>query len=152
MDAVTYPDEQVADYITKHFVPVQIDISKDQGAMAQFNAVWTPTVILRDDGGKEYRRSEGFLAPEDLLAELSLSRLQAALHKGKYDEAVSASEDAVLRAQSDPERLAEARYWAGVAAYKASGEGRDLTRHWGPLLKEMPDTAWAKKASFIKDS
>ena len=152
MDAVTYPNEEVVDYISGHFVPMQLNIKEDPGAMDRFEAVWTPTIILRDDGGREYRRSEGFLPPKTLLTELALGRTQAALHNAEYDEAVKHGEEAARFAEGDPERLAEARYWTGVAAYKGSNESGDLVKHWKPLVDEMPESAWAKKASFIKDS
>lgn len=152
MDAVTYPNEQVADYISKHFVPLQLNVVDDPGAMDQFHAVWTPTIILRDDGGHEFRRSEGYLDPKTMIAELALARLQSALHQKRYDEAEPLAEEAVLSAAGDEERLAEARYWAGVAAYKSSDDARKLLGHWKPLLDEMPNTIWARKAGFIKDS
>ena len=120
--------------------------------MDRFHAVWTPTIILRDDGGREFRRSEGFLDAKTLLAELALGRLQAALHLHRYDEALELSKEALRFALDDPERLAEARYWSGVAAYKSSNDGRELLRHWKPLVDQSPNSAWARKASFIKDS
>jgi tetratricopeptide (TPR) repeat protein len=152
MGAVTYPNEQVVETIMEHFVPVQIDISQDKGALERFHAVWTPTLIIRDDGGREYRRSEGYLGPQDLLIELALARTQALLHMGEYDAASKQAKAVIEAASDDRERLAEAKYWAGVAGYKASGESRDLIREWKPLVEQLPDTVWARKASFIKDS
>jgi len=152
MDAVTYPNEQVVDYISRHFVPVQLNVQDDPGAMDRFEAVWTPTIILRDDGGHEFRRSQGYLPPNTMLAELALGRLEAAMHRKNYEEAVKLAQDAVRFAVGDDERLAEARYWSGVAAYKASNDGAKLIEHWKPLVEEMPNSMWAKKASFIQDS
>jgi tetratricopeptide (TPR) repeat protein len=152
MGAVTYPNEQVAEAIMENFVPVQLDISEDKGALERFQAVWTPTLMVRDDGGREYRRSEGYLSPDELLSELALARAQAMLHMGEYDAAVERANRAKNRAKDDPERLAEAMYWAGVAGYKASKDGKDLMAEWRPLVEQHPDTIWAKKAGFIKDS
>src|SRR5688572_13050531 len=152
MGAVTYPNAEVAETIMEHFVPVQIDISHDKGALERFNSVWTPTLIVRDDGGREYWRSEGYLSPETLLAELALARMKAMLQMGEYEAAAGLAKEATKGAANDSERLAEARYWAGVAAYKASGESKDLLREWKPLVDQYPNSVWAKKASFIKDS
>lgn len=150
MGAGTYPKEEVAEFIDKHFVPVQLNVSEDPGAMERFHATWTPTLMVKDDRGREYRRSEGYLNPQELLAELSLGRLKAALGREDYEEAVRISEDALTRSDFDPDRHAEARYWAGVAEYKNSNDAAKLGEHWKQLLREAPDTLWARKASFIK--
>ncbi|MDQ2985377.1 MAG: hypothetical protein M3R13_01490 [Armatimonadota bacterium] len=150
MDAGTYPNEEVAEYIGRYFVPVQINVQEDPGAMERFHTMWTPTIILKDDRGREHRRSQGYLNPQELLAELSLARLAAALDAGDYDEAVTISQDAIARTQFDKNRNAEARYWAGVANYKSTDDPSKLGESWKPLIDEMPDSEWARKASFIK--
>jgi len=150
MGAGTYPKEEVAEFIDKHFVPVQINIKEDPGAMDRFHATWTPTLIVKDDRGREYRRSEGYLSPQELLAELSLGRLKAALGREDYEAAVNMAEDALIRSEFDPDRHAEARYWAGVAGYKNSDDAAKLTDNWKQLLREAPNSVWARKASFIK--
>ena len=149
MDAVTYPNEEVADYINQYFVPVQIDIKQDPGAMERLQAMWTPTIIFRDDRGHEYRRSTGFLSPQEMLAELSMARLAATLVKGNHDAAVEIAAEVERRSKFDANRHAEARYWAGVAAYKQTNDGAKLAEYWKPLIAEAPESEWAKKASFI---
>lgn len=150
MDAGTYPKEEVAEYIDKHFVPVQINVKEDADAMERFHATWTPSLMVKDGRGREYRRSEGFLNPQELLAELSLGRLKAALGGEDYESAVNIAQDALTRSDFDPARHAEARYWAGVAEYKNTDDPAKLGDHWKKLLREAPGSVWARKASFIK--
>jgi hypothetical protein len=150
MDAGTYPSEKVAEYIDKHYVPIQVNIKEDPGAMDRFHTMWTPTLMMKDDRGREYRRSEGFLNPPELLAELSLGRLRAALGREDYVAAVKIAEDALKRSEFDSNRHAEARYWSGVAEYKNSNDAAKLGEQWKQLLREAPNSIWARKAPLIK--
>jgi hypothetical protein len=149
MGAGTYPNEEVADYINSNFVPVQLNVKEDPGAMERYDAMWTPTLIIRDDGGKEHRRSTGYLEPREILAELALARVAAALDKHSYDEAATFAQDADKRSRFDPNRNAEARYWWGVAAYKQADDPSKLGEIWKPMIEEAPSSEWARKASFI---
>src|SRR5512136_870622 len=71
MDAVTYPDEKVVDFIGKSIVPLKL--SFDAKPMADdYNVKWTPTLITINGGGKEHHRTVGFLPPEELIPSLML--------------------------------------------------------------------------------
>lgn len=150
MDAVTYPNADVDQYLKQHFVPVQFNVVEQPDVMELFNTPWTPTIIVLDADGKEHRRSQGYLDPRRMLGELSLARLKAAIDRQDFAGARQVSEDARRLTAGDPEREPEAAYWASVAAYKASEDPNNLVQGWNRLLDQFPESDWAKKAEFIR--
>ena|SRR5438105_2371614 len=150
MGTVTYPNAEVEQYITDNFIPVQFNVEDDPGAMDRFNAVWTPALIVQDVDGREHRRSFGYLDPKRFLAEMSLARVQAALDRHEYEQALKLAEDAQQKCAGDSQHEPEARYWASVAAYKATNDSSKLMDGWNKLLDQFPDSEWAHRAEFIR--
>src|SRR2546427_11212232 len=107
MGAVTYPNPEVDRTIDQYFVPVQFNVQENPGAFQQFNAAWTPTIIIQDAEGREHRRSEGYLDPQRLLGELALARVKEALNRENYQEARSRAQEAVDITRDDPQREPE---------------------------------------------
>jgi len=95
--------------------------------------------------GEEAHRVEGFLGVDDLLAQLELGLGKVLLRREKFGEAEKRFR-AVAETSKDPETAAEATYWAGVAAYKASQDGAKLKETFQALEKKFPSSPWAKKA------
>ncbi|HEY5991495.1 MAG TPA: hypothetical protein VIU10_02860 [Candidatus Udaeobacter sp.] len=58
MDAVSYPDEKVANFIIDKVVPVRI--LADSPLASDFKVTWTPTLVTLDFYGKEHYRTVGF--------------------------------------------------------------------------------------------
>lgn len=150
MGAVTYPDPRVQEEINKHFVPVQFNVVEQPDVMDRFNTPWTPTLIIQDAEGREYRRSQGYLDAARFIAEVALARLVSAIDRRDYQEAVARIDEVIDRTQGDPAREPEALYWAAVARYKASDDPSRLVEGWNTLLDRFPDSEWARKASFIR--
>ena len=67
-----YPNDRVAQFINKNFVPIKIHVKEHPEAFGRFEAQWTPTLIVLDPEGKERYRFEGYLPPEDFLAQLEI--------------------------------------------------------------------------------
>ncbi|MGV3722880.1 MAG: hypothetical protein ACO1SX_18430 [Actinomycetota bacterium] len=150
MGAVTYPNPEVEQYLTQHFIPTQFNVVEQPEAMSRFNTPWTPTLIVLDADGKEHRRSQGYLDPKRLVAELSLARLQAAIVRQGVQLARQLSEETRRLTAGDPVREPETLYWSSVAAYKASNDANNLVQGWNQLLDEFPESDWARKAEFIR--
>jgi hypothetical protein len=150
MGAVTYPNPEVEQYLQQHFVPVQFNVVEQPDVMRRFNTPWTPTLLILDADGKEHRRSQGYLDPKRLLAELSLARLQAAIDRQDFQLAHSLTDEAQRLTRGDAEREPEALYWSSVAAYKATNDAQNLVQGWNRLLDDFPQSDWAKKAEFIR--
>src|SRR5262245_17876382 len=130
MGTVTYPNPEVEQYIRQNFIPVQFNVQDQPDKMDEFNAVWTPALIVQDADGREHRRSLGYLDPDRFLAEMSLARVQAALDRHEFAEAQKLAEDAQQKSAGDSQREPEARYWASVAAYRATNDSSKLMDGW----------------------
>src|SRR5262245_19700607 len=102
MDAVTYADARVQQYIREHFVPVQFNVVEQPEVMQRFNTPWTPTVIVQDADGREHRRSQGYLDAQRFLAEVALARLQAAVDRQDFERAERIAADVQKLAKGDP--------------------------------------------------
>ncbi len=150
MGTVTYPHPDVQAYVEKHFMPVQFNVVEQPGAADQFNSAWTPTLIVQDADGREYRRSLGYLDPNRFLGEMALARLMEGIHRRKYAVAHERGVEALERTKGDPAREPEALYFASVAAYKATDDVAKLRDGWHHLLDVFPESDWAKKANFIR--
>ena len=152
MDAVTYPDPKVARLIGESFVPVQVDITKEDPQIGllidRFNQMWTPTVIVLDENGKELRRTVGYTPPEDFIPELLLGLAMVKMHKKDYAGAHEMAQRVVSEYPNSND-AAEAMYWSGVTAYKRDNNPEGLTKYWKQLKEKFPDSPWWTKASFI---
>jgi len=71
MGAVTYPKENVVEFIQKNFIPVQV-LFNTQPLASDFQIKWTPSILTLDSDGKEHHRTVGFLSPEELIPSLQL--------------------------------------------------------------------------------
>jgi hypothetical protein len=150
MGTVTYPDTEVQKLIETHFVPVQFNVADQPEVMARFNAPWTPTLIVQDAEGREHRRSEGYLDPKAFRAEMALARLREPINRQEFTTARDRVRAVLAQVAGDPEREPEVIYWSAVAAYKASNDSQNLVDGWNRLLDRFPQSAWARKAAFIR--
>ena len=150
MGAVTYPNPEVQRFVEQHFIPVQFNIGERPEAIEEFNSAWTPTLIVRDAEGREYRRSLGYLDPFRFLGEMSLARLMESVHRRDDKAAYERAKGALQRTKGDPAREPEALYFESVAAYKVAHDPAKLKEGWERLMDQFPDSDWAKKAEFIR--
>ena len=151
MEANTYPDPRVSRYVNEFAIPVQFNVVEDPGATARYHSFWTPTVMLYDVDGNEYRRSYGMLTPERFLSEMSLGYALRFLHSGQFEKTLEKVEDALEYTRADPLRHAENYYWLGVAKYRATDDPDGLGEGWQELRSHYPDSDWARKTDFFFD-
>jgi len=145
-----YPDERVARFIQENFIPARVHV-KDQPEDyrrfgQQYNAQWTPTILVIDPGGTERHRIEGFLPAEDLLSQLTLGLGHSAFAGEQWDEAERRFRQ-VVDDFPDSEAAPEALYWAGVSRYKGKGDATALRSTAAAFQRQYQDSSWAKKAS-----
>jgi hypothetical protein len=150
MGAVTYPNPEVEKHLNAHFIPVRFNVVEQPEKMQEFNSMWTPTIIVQDADGREHRRTQGYLDPKRFRGELALARLKAAIDNGDFQAARQVAEETIQITIGDQDREPEARYWASVAAYKATNDENNLTTGWNRLLDQFPESEWAKRAEFIR--
>ena len=71
MDAVTYPQAKVIQFITDEMIPLRIP--SDHKTLADdFGIKRTPALITLDNNGKEHHRTVGFMEADELIASLNL--------------------------------------------------------------------------------
>jgi len=145
-----YADPKVAAFIEQQFVPARVHVRAQADAFkrlgAQYNAQWTPTILLIDESGEERYRLEGFLPATDFLAQLKLGLGRAAFARSSFADAERWFRE-VVRDHPDTDAAPEALYWAGVAKYKASGDASALAETYRAFQERYKDTSWATKAS-----
>ena len=148
-----YPDERVARFITENFIPARVHVREQAGDFqrlgAQYGAQWTPTIIELDPDGTERHRIEGFLTADDFLAQLRLGLGHAAFKRQQWGDAERHFKE-VVEKHPDAEAAPEARYWAGVARYKKTGDATSLAETARAFGERYQDSIWAKKASVWK--
>jgi thioredoxin-related protein len=148
-----YPDERVARFITENFLPARVHVRDDsanfQRLGERFGAHWTPTILELDPDGTERHRIEGFLETEDFLAQLKLGLGKSAFQREQWKDAERWFRE-VAEKHPTTDAAPEALYWAGVARYKGTGEGRWLGETAKAFTKQYQDSTWAKKASIWK--
>ena len=145
-----YTDDRVGRFIQDNFIPVKLHV-KDQAADYQkfaqrFDAQWTPTILELDSSANVRHKIEGFLPADDFLAQLILGLGHTAF---KADDWKRAEElfRRIVNELPDTEAAPEALYWAGVAAYKGSNDGKALGDTAAAFKSRYTDSSWAKKAS-----
>jgi TolA-binding protein len=145
-----YVDARVVSFITENFVPVRVHVKRQQDDFkrlgAQYNAQWTPTILILDSAGQERHRIEGFLPAEDFLPQLALGAAHAAFARGDFAEAEKHFR-AVLDRHAQSEMAPEALYWAGVSRYKSTGDAAALKETARAFGERYANTTWAKRAS-----
>ncbi|MGH9476313.1 MAG: hypothetical protein ACRD1C_08260 [Terriglobales bacterium] len=135
----------MAAFIQQDFIPVEAHIKEHPAWFSRFDALWTPTVLLLDSGGKERVRLEGYLNRTDFTAwlaarpgRLAFTRKQSAEAERRYDHA--------LQTAPAPRSAPEAMYWHAVSHYRASNDHTALGRVAEGLPQRYPGSVWAEKA------
>ncbi|MGB9629037.1 MAG: hypothetical protein ACPL6D_10275 [Thermodesulfobacteriota bacterium] len=144
MDAVTYPDEKVIDFIQKNLIPLRIAFNA-QPLASQFGLKWTPTLILLDPQGKEHQRTVGFLSPEELIPSLLLGIAKSHFDQERFGEALSVLEKIVSdhpKSGSAPEAI----YLRGVCGYKHTHNPKPLKEAYEYLQTHYPSSEWTQRA------
>ena len=121
-------------------------IKENPDGFKRFGAQWTPTQIILDPTGQEKHRWEGFLDSDDFLAQLKMGLAKIHFQAERFTDAEKQF-NTVSEEHPNASAAPEAVYWAGVSAYKGTGDGARL-KQTGELLKsKYPDSEWSKKGS-----
>jgi len=135
----------VSSFINENFVPLEAHIKEHAAYFHRFAAVWTPTVLVLDSGGKERFRIEGYLSREEFRAHLEMGLARVAFMDKKWAEAERRYAE-VLERYPDSKIAPEALYWKGVSHYKATNDHTVLGELPGQFKEKYPDSVWALKA------
>ncbi len=144
MDAVTYPDEKVASFISENVIPLRVQFDA-QPLASDFNIKWTPTLITLDADGREHHRTVGFLAPDELIPSLLLGIGKSCFENEQFDEAL-ANFEKILTDYPKSDSAPEALYLRGVSRYKNTNDPKPLKEAYERLRDEYPSSEWTKRA------
>jgi len=144
MGAVTYPDQQVKDFIARNMVPVQL-LNTAEPETTIYNASWTPLFIVLDPEGKEHQRNTGFLPPDEFIPFLILGIGKMHFDQENFEKAIECFEQ-VLNEYPDSEAAPEAFYFRGVSRFEMSHDASDLKEIYEEIREVYPESEWAKKA------
>jgi TolA-binding protein len=144
MDAVTYPNAKVAEFINKNMIAVRVPADA-KPLSVDFNVNWTPTLITLGPDGREHHRTLGFLAPEELIPSLMLGMAKVHFDSGRFEEAL-AGLAALLAEYPKSDAAPEAIYLRGVNRYKNTHDAKPLKEAYEQLLAEHASSEWTKRA------
>ena len=144
MDAVTFPDRAVTNFIIDKMIALRAPAGTKTLA-ADFRVLWTPTLIVLDYYGKEHQRTLGYLPPDEMVASLLLGIGKAGLGNDHFNEAVLQF-NTLLNGYPNSACAPEAVYLRGVARYKSSHAASALKDCYKELSQEYPASEWAKRA------
>ena len=145
MDAVTYPQGRVIEFVQKHFIPLRVAFDA-RPLSTDFQIKWTPSLITLDAGGKEHHRTVGFLSAEELLPSLLLGIAKTHFDQDQINEALAILEKLLAdypKSDSTPEGI----YLRGVCRYKGTHKAQSLKEAYEQLQAAFPSSEWAKRAS-----
>jgi len=144
MDAVTYPNDSVVEFIQKHLIPLRVAFDA-KPLSTNFNIKWTPTLIVLDENGKEHHRTVGFFPPEELIPSLLLGIAKSHFDLERFSEALSTL-DKLLKDYPRSDSAPEAIYLQGVCRYKNTHDAKPLKEAYEWLLAKYPSSEWTKRA------
>ena len=136
----------MSNFINENFVPVEAHIKEHAAYFHRFDALWTPTVLILDSGGKERLRIEGYLPKEEFRAHLEMGLARVAFTNKRWADAERRYAE-VLERYPDSKVAPEALYWKGVSHYKATNDHTVLGGLPGQFKKRYPDSVWAVKTA-----
>jgi Tetratricopeptide repeat len=145
MDAVTYPNKEVGDFIKANMIPLRVPHNHRPLAY-DFKVRWTPTLITLDAGGIERRRTIGFMPPEALIPSLMLGIGRAHLERGELAQAI-ARFGKVVSQYPKSGFAPEAVFYFGVAQFQKTHDPKFLKKAYEQLAAEYPQSKWTTKAS-----
>ena len=144
MDAVTYPEKAVTQFIQKSFIPLLVAFDA-KPLSTDFNIKWTPTLITLGSDRKEHHRTIGFLDPEGFISNSLLGIGKYHFDNDRYPEALSFFEN-IIGEHPQSDVVAEAIFLQGVSRYKNSGDPKPLKEAYEILSSNYPDSEWTKRA------
>jgi hypothetical protein len=145
MDAVTYPEPTVIDFITKNMISLRVP-SDNTNLMSKFNITWTPALLVLDAQGKEHRRTVGFLPPDELVPSLLLGIAQSHFELERFAEALKCLGQ-LLAYYPSCKAAPEAIFLRGVCSYKNTHTPGFLKEAYKELSAVYPQSEWTQRAA-----
>ena len=137
MGAVTYPNAQVAEFVSERFVAIKFNVKEPhpdyREALGRGKVLWAPQLVFLDGRGSELRLVLG-------LAAMTHTNFAEALRW------LDGAAELFPSASAAPEAL----FWAAAAGYRLSGLP-EVVRRWDDLRARYPESTWARRADVVPD-
>ena len=143
MDAVTYPNAKVADYMNANVVAVRIG-HEEEPLAGRYLVKWTPRLFVLDPEEITHHQIMGFLPPDELVPFLHLGRAKAAFHADRLDEAAEML-DQLLQETPASASAPEAVFLRGVSRFKKDHDKSHLQKVYRTLRQDYPGSEWAPR-------
>ena len=144
MDAVTYPSNEVTEFVNASVIPVRIP-SDAKPLADDFNLKWTPMLVVLDWNGKEHQRTVGFLPPEELIPSVLLGIAKIYFDLDQFNDATVIF-DKILSDHGGSSAAPEAMFFKGVCGYKSTHNPTPLKQAYEKLQVAYPASEWTKRA------
>lgn len=144
MDAVTYPENSVIEFINGQVVPLRVAFDS-QPLATDFIVKWTPVLVILDQEGSSHQQTLGFFPPEELIPSLMLGIAKVRFNHDQYDNALAA----LHTLQADYPKSAvvpEAIFLEGVSRFKQGHEPQTLKEAYEQLQADFPSDQWTQRA------
>lgn len=144
MDAVTYPNKAVVDFINQSVVPLRIG-SVEQPMAKDLDISYTQAQLILDQNGKGHHRTVGFLEPAELIPSILLGIGKMHYATNTFKEAINSFEK-ILAKHPGSASAPEAIFLTGVSRYKSTHNPLPLKEAYEHLQKDYPRSSWTKRA------
>ena len=144
MDAVTYPNPKVIEFINSYLIPFRVDINEAE-FLGKYQPFWTPTLAILGIKGKEVQRTIGFLDQDELIPVLHLGLAKAHFDHKDFETA-DVHLKKLLKNHPRSHEVPEALYFSGVNLYKMHNDPSQLKKAYERLLSDFPESPWTKRA------
>jgi len=144
MDAVTYPEKHIIDFVTKNYIPLLVPFDA-KPLSRDYNIKWTPALITLGPERQEHHRSVGFLDPDAFIASSLLGIGKYHFDNDRFQDALRYFEK-VVTDHPDSSSAPEAVFLRGVSFYKSTGDPKPLKDAYETLNSSYPESEWTKRA------
>jgi len=144
MESVTFPKEEVVNFVMKNFIPLRLAHDAQPHAN-DFNVKWTPTIVILDSKSKEHHRIVGFMRDDEFIPFLILGIGKTHYDNGAYEDAINYFNQ-VIEDYPNSGSAPEAVFLRGVSSFKNSNNTEPLKETYKLLSEKYPDSDWTKRA------
>ncbi len=128
-------------------MPLRAHVKERGPLFKRFDVVWTPTVLVLDQAGKERYRLEGYLPTDEFNAQIRLGLARVSVMNKQWPDAEKVYAEIVDKF-GNTLSAAEALYWQGVCRYERTHDHHALNDLTAAFRQRYTNTLWAKKASI----
>lgn len=142
MDAVTYPNPAVEDFINRndHLVPLMLGHDSEPQA-GRYHLRWTPYLLVLDTEGYVVQRAVGWQSPAELPAWLALGAGKLSFDAADWPAARQRLESALV-AYPHSHAAAETMYLGAVAAFHVTEDPSHLKQVHEDIKDRYPRSLW----------